>query len=120
MDKITFGPLECRPHFANFANSNARAPVTWAYGARLMNRSKLRRQIAWEAARLMYSRQESEYYTAKMKAARQICQGWVKPADFYLIHPSNDWQKRLSAAAILVRCPKFPLTGFCAPDAAGA
>ncbi len=61
------------------------APVTWAYGACLMNRSKLRRQIAWEAARLMYSRQESEYYTAKMKAARQICHGWVKPADL----PSN-------------------------------
>ncbi len=50
-----------------------------------MNRSKLRRQIAWEAARLMYSRQDSEYYTAKMKAARQICKGWVKPADL----PSN-------------------------------
>jgi hypothetical protein len=63
----------------------ARAPVTWAYGAQLMNRSKLRRQIAWEAARLMYSRQESEYYTAKKKAARQICKGWVKPADL----PSN-------------------------------
>ena len=61
------------------------APVTWAYGACSMNRSKLRRQIAWEAARLMYSRQESEYYTAKMKAAQQICQGWVKPADL----PSN-------------------------------
>ena len=50
-----------------------------------MNRSKLRRQIAWEAARLMYARQESEYYTAKMKEARRICQGWVKPADL----PSN-------------------------------
>lgn len=47
--------------------------------------SKLRRQIAWEAARLMYSRQESEYYRAKMKAARRICRGWVKPADL----PSN-------------------------------
>jgi hypothetical protein len=50
-----------------------------------MNSTKLRRQIAWEAARLMYSRQVSEYYTAKMKAARQICKGWVKPADL----PSN-------------------------------
>jgi predicted HD phosphohydrolase len=50
-----------------------------------MNRSKLRRQITWEAARLMYSRQESEYYRAKMKAARQIGQGWVRPADL----PSN-------------------------------
>lgn len=33
----------------------------------------------------MYRRQESEYYRAKMKAARQICKGWVKPADL----PSN-------------------------------
>ena len=50
-----------------------------------MNPSKLRRQITWEAARLMYDRRETEYYRAKMKAARQICQGWVKPGDL----PSN-------------------------------
>lgn len=50
-----------------------------------MNASKLRRQIAWEAASLMYRRQESEYYRAKLKAARRICRGWVKPADL----PSN-------------------------------
>ena len=46
-----------------------------------MSNEKLRRQIAYEAARLMYARQESEYYRAKLKAARRICQGWVKPAD---------------------------------------
>src|SRR5882757_8822851 len=46
-----------------------------------MSNDKLRRQITHEAARLMYVRQESEYYRAKMKAARRICQGWVKPAD---------------------------------------
>ena len=50
-----------------------------------MQHSKLRRQIAWEAARLMYSRQESEYFRAKIKAGRQLCRGWVKPADL----PSN-------------------------------
>jgi predicted HD phosphohydrolase/predicted nucleotidyltransferase len=50
-----------------------------------MKSSKLRRQIAWEAAQLMYGRQESEYYRAKMKAARRICRGWVKPSDL----PSN-------------------------------
>ena len=33
----------------------------------------------------MYERQESEYYRAKMKAARKLCQGWAKPADL----PSN-------------------------------
>ena len=50
-----------------------------------MTPSKLRQQIAWEAARLMYQRQESEYYRAKMKAAHRLCQGWAKPADL----PSN-------------------------------
>lgn len=50
-----------------------------------MTSSKLRRQIAYEAARLMYRRQESEYYRAKQKAARRVCRGWVKPADL----PSN-------------------------------
>jgi hypothetical protein len=50
-----------------------------------MNQSKLRRQIAHEAARLMYSREESEYYRAKQKAAKRLCHGWVKPADL----PSN-------------------------------
>ncbi|MDA7978680.1 MAG: tRNA adenylyltransferase [Pirellulales bacterium] len=50
-----------------------------------MSNEKLRRQIAWEAARLMYLRQESEYMRAKLKAGRRICRGWVKPADL----PSN-------------------------------
>jgi predicted HD phosphohydrolase len=50
-----------------------------------MNASKIRRQIAWEAARLMYQRRETEYYRAKLKAARYVCKGWVKPADL----PSN-------------------------------
>lgn len=50
-----------------------------------MRDEKVRRQIAWEAARLMYCGQESEYYQAKMKAGRKVCQGWVRP-----IHlPSN-------------------------------
>eukprot|EP00913_Durusdinium_trenchii_P008962 g8428.t1 len=50
-----------------------------------MTNDKLRRRIVFEAARLMYSRQESEYYRAKMKAAKRICRGWVKPSDL----PSN-------------------------------
>jgi hypothetical protein len=61
------------------------APSKGPSGACLMQSSKLRQQIAWEAARLMYQRQESEYYRAKMKAARRLCQGWAKPADL----PSN-------------------------------
>src|SRR2546421_3192099 len=50
-----------------------------------MAAEKLRKQIAWEAARLMYLRQESEYMRAKLKAARRICRGWVKPEEL----PSN-------------------------------
>ncbi len=33
----------------------------------------------------MYARQESEYFRAKQKAAKRLCQGWVKPSDL----PSN-------------------------------
>ena len=50
-----------------------------------MANSKLRRQIAYQAATLMYQRQESEYYRAKMKASKQVCRGWVKLKDL----PSN-------------------------------
>ena len=47
--------------------------------------AKLRAAIAHEAARLMYGRSESEYLTAKRKAAKRLCRGPVKPADL----PSN-------------------------------
>jgi hypothetical protein len=50
-----------------------------------MANEKLRRQIALDAARLMYQRVESEYYTAKRKAAKQLCRKGVKPEDL----PSN-------------------------------
>ncbi len=46
-----------------------------------MANEKLRQQIAWEAARLMYSREVAEYYAAKQKAARRLYKGWIKPAD---------------------------------------
>ena len=50
-----------------------------------MTNDKFRRQIAFEAARMMYERQESEYFRAKLRAAKKICRGWVKPRDL----PSN-------------------------------
>lgn len=46
---------------------------------------RLRQEIALEAARLMYERTESEYFTAKRKAAKRLCRGHVKPGDL----PSN-------------------------------
>lgn len=63
---------------------DARASVNGLTAPKMSN-TKLRRQIAWEAARLMYERIESEYYQAKIKAARRLCRSWVKPADL----PSN-------------------------------
>lgn len=50
-----------------------------------MSSEKLRRRVAWEAARLMYTREESEYFRAKLKAARRIAAGEFKPSDL----PSN-------------------------------
>jgi len=69
------------------SQSHAEKPGSPRRGGAGGNRavSKLRRQIAWDAARLMYERTETEYYRAKMKAARRVAIGWVKPADL----PSN-------------------------------
>src|SRR5215510_2536864 len=50
-----------------------------------MSDVKLRQAIALEAARLMFQRVESEYFTAKRKAARRLCRRGVKPEDL----PSN-------------------------------
>src|SRR5213080_3220638 len=50
-----------------------------------MANAKLRQAIALEAARLMYERVESEYYTAKRKAAKRLCRRGIKPEDL----PSN-------------------------------
>src|SRR5580704_10710856 len=50
-----------------------------------MSNSKLRQAIALEAARLMYERVETEYFTAKRKAAKRLCRQWVKPEEL----PSN-------------------------------
>src|ERR1700722_17779091 len=49
-----------------------------------MSNAKLRQAIAQEAARLMYERVESEYFTAKRKAAKRLGRG-CKPDDL----PSN-------------------------------
>src|SRR5271154_985962 len=50
-----------------------------------MANNKLRQAIALEAARLMYERVETEYFTAKRKAAKRLCRQGPKPEDL----PSN-------------------------------
>jgi hypothetical protein len=69
-----------------FQQLECKAPVTGTAAVHTMeSNSKLRRAIAHEAARLLYFREESEYYRAKQKAARRLCHGWVKPNEL----PSN-------------------------------
>lgn len=50
-----------------------------------MKNDKLRQAIAHEAARLMYERVETEYFSAKRKAAKRLCRGSIKPQNL----PSN-------------------------------
>lgn len=50
-----------------------------------MSSEKIRRRVAWEAARLMYDREETEYFRAKLKAARRVARGEFKPGAL----PSN-------------------------------
>lgn len=50
-----------------------------------MSRHNLRRRVAWEAARLIYTHEESEYYRAKLKAARRLVSAEFQPSDL----PSN-------------------------------
>jgi hypothetical protein len=50
------------------------------FGPSSMPESKLRQQIAAEAARLIQSQEEIAYYEAKMRAARSLRHGWI-PTD---------------------------------------
>src|SRR5207249_2323892 len=71
--------------FASFRTAPRRTDGLLITAHERMADAKLRQAIALEAARLMYERLESEYYTAKRKAAKRLCRRGVKPADL----PSN-------------------------------
>ena len=80
-----------------------------------MTDAKLRRAIIVESARLMYSRSESEYYRAKLKAAQRLCQGWVKPSDLPTNAEIRDEILRLanlfegdSSLIVFARCESKP------------
>ncbi|GAB6166510.1 tRNA adenylyltransferase [Thermostilla marina] len=61
-----------------------------------MAADKIRRRIAWEAARLMYNREETEYIRAKRKAARLLGHGHLRTASL----PSNrEIREQLNALA---------------------
>jgi predicted nucleotidyltransferase len=65
---------------------------------------RLRRQVAFLAAQLMYNRSESEYFTAKRKAARQLgLEHRFRPADL----PSNrEIRDQVQALARMHEGPK--------------
>ena len=46
-----------------------------------MSIDRFRRRVALEAARLIYTREETQYARAKMKAARQFTSGQIRPGD---------------------------------------
>jgi hypothetical protein len=51
-------------------------------GVRAMPHDKLRQQVAIEAARLIFRRQEQDPYRATLRAARKLFRGWLKPDEF--------------------------------------
>src|SRR4051794_31613723 len=70
----------------------------------LMADERIRRQIAFLAAQLMYQRTESEYFTAKRKAAKQLGVAYrFRPADL----PSNrEIRDQIQAMARMHEGPK--------------
>lgn len=46
-----------------------------------MANSKLRRQLAWHAARLLIARKETDWFRARSRAIRELVRGWVRPDD---------------------------------------
>lgn len=61
-----------------------------------MTGDKLRQQIVFEAARLMFQRQESEYKQAKMRAARTLCRQRLRPSQLPTNREIRDELQRLS------------------------
>jgi hypothetical protein len=62
-----------------------------------MSGDKLRQQIVFEAARLMFQRQESEYRQAKVRAARSVCRQRLRPSELPTNHEIREELQRLSS-----------------------
>jgi hypothetical protein len=56
------------------------AAALWRYNG-VMSTDRLRRRVAFEAARLICTREETQYGRAKTRAARRLVSGPVHPAD---------------------------------------
>lgn len=81
-----------------------------------MSNDKLRRQITFEAARMMCAGQETDYHRAKMRVARRLFKGWIKPADL----PSDrDIRDAIHAMSRLGEARPAPASDFEDDDAPG-
>src|SRR5205823_8274793 len=92
--------------FRTFLDPPRPAPPRWAEIGALpfMADERIRRQIAFLAAQMMYHRSESEYFTAKRKAARQLGLEYrYRPGDL----PSNkEIRDQIQAMARMHEGPK--------------
>jgi hypothetical protein len=78
-----------------------------------MSSDKLRRRIASEAARLLYSRQVCEYHAAKLRAARQLGGGHVRADDL----PTNrEVRDELDARALAYQAEQDAAAAEAAAD----
>jgi hypothetical protein len=68
-----------------YPESRAASEGLYLQASLIMPRDKQRRQVVFEAARLLYARDESEIHRAKIRAARQVYGGDLRASDL----PSN-------------------------------
>ncbi len=78
-----------------------------------MAQDKLRQRIAWEAARLLYRREESEYFRARLKAARLVSKDPVDPRD---MPTRRDIREQIDAMAEKVRAAGGDPGAYPPPD----
>ena len=84
-----------------------------------MGKDQLRRRIAWEAARLLYRQQESEFYRARLKAARLLSAGPVRPHEMPSrreIHDQVEAFRACPGSKLAALRPRSPTRPAAAPE----
>jgi hypothetical protein len=74
-----------------------------------MSGDKLRQQIVFEAARLMFQRQESEYGRARVRAARLVCRQRLRPSELPTNREIRDELQRLASEYTIPSTSVAPL-----------
>jgi hypothetical protein len=76
----------------------------------LMSEDKLRQQIVFEAARLMFQRQELEYGRARVRAAKLVCRQRLRPSELPTNREIREELERLSSSYTMPPTPDAPDT----------